>query len=105
MRESTAQIDGDRSRCHPFLDWYMLFTLCLLFLHQIEHGYLRGNKRLVVSELNTSSSAAEPDIKPSQRRTLMDLIIETICKCSEEFDDTVHLQVQPLFSFLCECCR
>ena len=55
----------------------------------LEHGYLRGNKRVVVE----SKSNDDQDYKPSQRRTLMDLVIETICKCSEEYDDNVQLQV------------
>jgi brefeldin A-inhibited guanine nucleotide-exchange protein len=39
------------------------------------------------------SAPAEADDKPSERRTLMDVIIEVVANCSEEYDDNVHLQM------------
>lgn len=57
--------------------------------HLTEHGYLRGKKRIDV----TAKSNAEGDLKPRQTVILMDLIIETISKCSDEADDGVQLQV------------
>jgi hypothetical protein len=61
-----------------------LFTLT-------EHAFLRGSKRIVVQGKVTGEDI---DTKPSERRTLMDLVIETVAKCSEEYDDAVHLQVE-----------
>ena len=67
-----------------------LSTLLWLLLINTEHGYLRGKKKLS-STLATAGD--DPDDKSSGRRTLMDLIIETINKCSEDFDEGVQVQV------------
>ncbi len=53
----------------------------------LERGYLRGNKKI------SGSSKIDDVDKSIQRTTLMDQVIETVAKCSEEFDDNVHLQV------------
>ena len=52
---------------------------------------MRGNKRIMVV---ANSSVDETEAKSSQRRTLMDLVVETVSKCSEEPDDNVQLQVR-----------
>ena len=70
----------------------LVFALkCRIFFFA-EHGYLRGKRKLP----NVLASAAndETDDKLSNRRTLMDLIIETINKCSEDFDEGVQVQVR-----------
>ena len=70
----------------------MKLKLCFHRDHfrDIEHAYLRGSKRIV---MQGKVSGEDSDTKPSERRTLMDLVIETVARCSEEFDDAVHLQV------------
>jgi hypothetical protein len=57
-----------------------------------EHGYMRGKKKLTSS--TSTGLNEESEDKPSGRRTLMDLIIETINKCSEDFDEGVQVQVR-----------
>lgn len=64
-----------------------MFLLCYA-----ERGYLRGIKRIEAEKTETIKGG-DADDKPSGRRTLMDLIVEVIAKCSEEYDDNVHLQV------------
>jgi hypothetical protein len=56
-----------------------------------EHGFLRGKKKITSATATASNEDAED--KSSNRRTLMDLIIETINKCSEDFDEGVQVQV------------
>lgn len=34
------------------------------------------------------------EAKSFERRTLMDLVVETVAKCAEEYDDGVHIQVR-----------
>jgi hypothetical protein len=63
-----------------------------------DHGYLRGNKR--ISFVDKSNGDESLETKPSERRTLMDLVIETVAKCSEEYDDGVHIQVRKLLVFV-----
>jgi hypothetical protein len=50
----------------------------------IEHGYLRGTAQLQME-------AGEG--REGERRTLMDHVIDTVTRCSEEYDEAVHLQV------------
>jgi hypothetical protein len=52
---------------------------------------MRGKKKLPSSA--STGLNEESEDKPSGRRTLMDLIIETINKCSEDFDEGVQVQV------------
>ena len=70
----------------------------------VERGYLRGNKSVYITpnnsaitnanNANTNNNTDIPDDDGDRRRlTLMDLIIDTISKCSDEFDDGVQLQV------------
>ena len=40
-----------------------------------------------------AKGAVDSEEKPSDRRTLMDVIVDVIARCSEEYDDNVHLQV------------
>lgn len=63
----------------------------LLLILNIDHGYLRGNKK--ISFTNKTNVDENGETKSSEKRTLMDLIIETVAKCSEEYDDGVHIQV------------
>ena len=51
----------------------------------VEHGYLRGSA-LLVADTGEGSASGE-------RRTLMDHVIDVVTRCSEEYDETVHLQV------------
>ena len=72
----------------------------------IENAYLRGSKRIVVAVPKPNLSD-DSDTRPSERRTLMDLVIETIAKCAEEYDDVVHSAVNfllPLFHYLIMLC-
>lgn len=54
-----------------------------------DHAYLRGNKRILVP----NPKPTEDGELKSERRILMDLVIETVAKCADEFDDVVHSQV------------
>ena len=77
-----------------------------------EHGYLRGNKRIIIassppipsphiSEQSMNGDKLDKSlIMTSSRRTLMDVIIETVSKCAEELDDNVHIQVYIIMLFL-----
>ena len=53
---------------------------------------MRGKKKLTSS--TSTGLNEESEDKPSGRRTLMDLIIETINRCSEDFDEGVQVQVR-----------
>ena len=55
-----------------------------------EHGYLKGKSKINVYQDTIQEGDTEPK---STQRALMDVIVETITKCSDEFDDTVQLQV------------
>jgi hypothetical protein len=57
----------------------------------IEHGFLKGNQTIqdIVPEQEWDSEE-----KPKQKRILIDALIETVSKCSDEFDDGVQLQVR-----------
>ena len=46
----------------------------------------------------TSAGNEDSEDKFSNRRTLMDLVIETINKCSEDFDEGVQVQVRSMSS-------
>jgi len=60
----------------------------------IQFGYLRGKKIVAApaAAATATASASPPGSEPIGRRTLMDTIVETVCKCSDEFDDGVQLQ-------------
>lgn len=68
------------------------------FLTTLDHGYLRGNKKISIVDKSPVDDNLEA--KSSERRTLMDLVIETVAKCAEEYDDGVHIQVTISF----QCC-
>ena len=55
----------------------------------IEHGYLRGHTPI---DDNTNDGDNNVE-KSSSKRILMDLLTETVSKCSDEYDDGVQLQV------------
>jgi hypothetical protein len=57
---------------------------------------LRGTKRVEILA-GQAKGGGDSDDKPSDRRTLMDVIVDVIARCSEEYDDNVHLQVNLLF--------
>lgn len=60
----------------------------------IERGYLRGSKKVYLTPKAGEKAAPEGDEDVKQQKlTLMDLIIDTVSKCSDEFDDSVQLQV------------
>ena len=73
---------------------YTIHTCNVISSHSTitEHGYMRGKKKLTT--LSATGLNEESEDKPSGRRTLMDLIIETINKCSEDFDEGVQVQVR-----------
>ena len=54
----------------------------------IEHGYLKGH-----TPIEDNVVEADNVEKSSSNRILMDLITETVSKCSDEYDDGVQLQV------------
>jgi hypothetical protein len=70
---------------------YKTFSFIYIFSDFIEHGYLKGKRKVATSIFSTDEGENEPKIQ--QNRTLMDAIIETVSKCSDEFDDGVQLQV------------
>lgn len=77
-----------------------VMELALDGLHAlVEYGYLRGMKVLLPRAQEaapTHPPPAQPQAEavfPSPPRTLMDSIIEVVCKCSDEFNDGVQLQV------------
>jgi hypothetical protein len=53
----------------------------------IEHGYLRGTALLEAGQGQGQGG------QEGERRTLMDHVIDTVTRCSEEYDEAVHLQV------------
>lgn len=63
----------------------------------IERGYLRGRKRVYITNAGNHGTAGEQqnieDLEKQPKLTLMDLVVDTISKCSDEFDDHVQLQV------------
>jgi hypothetical protein len=63
-----------------------------------DHTYLRGNKRIVAA----TTKVTEDGETRSERRILIDLVMETAAKCADEYDDSVHAQVPlpPLFSLI-----
>lgn len=81
-------------------------SLCL------DHAYLRGNKRI----LQPSPKLSDPSDgeSKSERRILIDLVMETVARCADEYDDSVHAQVifspHPLLRLIlwlghfCLCC-
>jgi len=66
--------------------------LYIKYLPFVEHGYMRGKKKIDSIAAERMESASES--KTYSHLTLMDLIIETVSKCSDEIDDGVQLQVQ-----------
>ena len=66
--------------------YYLCFFVILILITIIftEHGYLRGTSLLV---MDTGEG------KEGERRTLMDHVIDVVTRCSEDYDETVHLQV------------
>lgn len=56
-----------------------------------EHGYLKGKSKVTVVVPN--SAEGEGSTPTTVQRPLMDIVIETVTKCSDEFDDSVQLQV------------
>jgi hypothetical protein len=64
-----------------------------------EHGYLRGKRKLPPSAVSTEvgkpagSKSEDAEDRAFNRRSMMDLIIETVNRCSEEFDEGVQVQV------------
>ena len=84
-------------RPNMFLHYYR--SMSALTSHALpltEHGYLRGKRKLLSPV--TSAGNEDSEDKFSNRRTLMDLVIETINKCSEDFDEGVQVQVRSMSS-------
>lgn len=90
---------------HLITFMFRCLLACLLVSTYTEHGYLHGDKKVPSKptsptatttptpseeESKTTSPAASP---AAASRTLMDVIVETVAKCSEEYDDVVHVQV------------
>ncbi len=67
---------------------------------------MKGKSKINVYQDTVQEGETEPK---STQRALMDVIIETITKCSDEFDDTVQLQVMNsmcnswLLQLMCHC--
>ncbi len=69
-----------------------MFVFLLLYISFIitclEHGYMKGKSKITVYQDGSS------DVPPKAvQRPLIDVIVETIAECSEEFDDEVQLKV------------
>eukprot|EP01038_Epipyxis_sp_PR26KG_P008429 gene8429-11403_t len=70
-----------------------LMDIALDALHfLIEHGYLRG-KRKLQSTMASNSEEGDNEGKEEYSKTLMDSVVETVSKCSDEYDEVVQLQV------------
>jgi brefeldin A-inhibited guanine nucleotide-exchange protein len=88
-----------------------IMELSLDAIHSLlQFGYLRGKRVIAATQIPAAVAATtttEGSVKSSSsgggggggslgdsggRRTLMDVIIECVCKCSDEFDDSVQLQ-------------
>lgn len=75
-------------------------------LYIVEHGYLKGNRQ-VEHNLSTAKSdegeaSAESKV-PTPPAKLIDVIIDTVSKCSDETDDGVQLQVLLFILFIYIC--
>ena len=53
---------------------------------------------------STGSKSEDAEDKAFNRRSMMDLIIETVNRCSEEFDEGVQVQVCSKFVLLPKQC-
>jgi len=61
---------------------------------RLEHGYIKASTHHVTVAHPTSSAIQHPASPVIVlNKALMGTIIEAISKCSDEFDDGVHLQV------------
>lgn len=116
---TTATPETDADKYFPYLQAACesgeakVMELSLDGIHTlIEYGYLQGKKPLVAqnatsataTEVITSSSCVDHSNSADlvvnagaainmATRNLIDLIIEVVCKCSDEFNDGVQLQV------------
>ena len=82
---------------------FMHFLIYDFMFLNLEHGYLRGKRKIPPDGVESVSNKTDPTYssredddygdKINTRRNLMDLIIETVNRCSEEFDDGVQVQV------------
>lgn len=52
----------------------------------LERGFMKGNTVIAVDNIS-------PDSKESKSRILIDSIVETVSKCSDDSDENVQLQV------------
>ena len=85
----------------PPLPLSLLSTSLTTCCHIKEHGYLRGKRKLPPGVANVEGGKAPAALSKSEdaedratsRRSMMDLIIETVNRCSEEFDEGVQVQV------------
>jgi hypothetical protein len=80
------QLNSSLVRADPPLSPSVAYLSCS------DHTYLRGNKRI----LSASTKASEDGETRSERRILIDLVMETAAKCADEYDDSVHTQVSSL---------
>jgi hypothetical protein len=63
----------------------------IFFSLSLDHAYLRGNKRIVQPSPKVSDTS-DGETK-SERRILIDLVMEIVARCADEYDDSVHAQV------------
>jgi len=77
-----------------------------MIFYWTEHGYLRGKRQVQHTPVNSVKAeegeavSTESKLPPSPS-TLIDVIVETVSKCSDETDDGVQLQVwRPFVSTL-----
>lgn len=60
----------------------------------ISHGYLDGNCRDSTANLHLEENKGKiPDIPTSEKRKLIDSIVESICSCKDEKAENVQLQI------------
>jgi hypothetical protein len=71
------------------------------FKKLISHGFLDGNCRDQTVNLHLEENKGKiPDIPTSEKRKLIDSIVESICSCKEEKNENVQLQIIKVHTFL-----
>jgi hypothetical protein len=68
----------------------------------LEHGYLKGDRYVEQPATSPTFKADEGEAAHEQKPPvkLVDVIVETVSKCSDEADDGVQLQVVAFFTVL-----
>jgi hypothetical protein len=65
----------------------------------ISHNFLDGNCRDFTANLHLEETKAEfPEIPTSEKRKLIDSIVESICSCKNEKNENIQLQIIKVIS-------